>query len=286
MAGPTLTHPERVLFPDLGLTKRDLADYYAAVAPSLLPHVAGRPLMVLRCPEGVGAKAFFQKHPARGQPAAVRAVDVRESGGTKQYLAIDDAEGLLGLVQMGAVEVHAWGSRAADLEHPDLLTFDLDPDPRVPWARTVAAARELRARLAAHGLESFCKTTGGKGLHVVAPIAPVAGWDEVKLFSRALAEAMVSDAPSLYLAKASKAERRGKIFLDWLRNTRGASAVSPYSARARPGAPVATPIAWSELGAKLVPARFDVPAVLRRLARQSRDPWAGYADLRQALSAR
>ena len=281
-----LTHPDRVVFPDLELTKRGVAEYYRTVAERMLPHVAGRPLMVLRCPDGIGDDCFFQKHPSRGQPEAIHGVDIRESGGVKKYLTVVDVEGLVGLVQMGGLEVHTWGSRAPDVEHADVLTFDLDPGPGVPWARTVAAARELRERLSARGLESFCKTTGGKGLHVVAPLAPRSGWNEVKEFSRALAEEMVADAPDQYLAFASKSERRGKIFLDWLRNTRGSTAVCAYSLRAREGAPVATPIAWSELGPRLDPARFDVRSVPARLARQRRDPWEGYAELRQALPAR
>jgi len=280
-----LTHPERVLYPELGLTKRGLALYYAEVAPFLLPHVAGRPLMLVRHPEGRRKAGFFQKHPGRGTPAAIHAISVRESGGVADYMTIVDAAGLLGLVQLGALEIHAWTSRAPDVLHPDQLIFDLDPDPAVPWSETVATARALRERLESLGLESFAKTTGGKGLHVVAPIVPHADFDSAKDFARALVDELVARNPALYLAKASKAARRGKIFLDYLRNARGATAICPYSTRAREGAPVATPIAWSELSAKLDPQRFSVETVPKRLAKLSRDPWEGYAKLRQSLPA-
>jgi bifunctional non-homologous end joining protein LigD len=274
-----------VLYPDAGITKRDVARYYAQVAPFMLPHVARRPLTLVRCPEGIAGACFYQKHPGRGSSPALHAVSIRESKGARDYVTVLDVAGLVSLVQLGALEIHAWGARAPDVEHPDLVTFDLDPDPGVAWSRTVAAARELRERLAQLGLQSFAKTTGGKGLHVVVPLAPLAGWDAVKAFSRALVNEMVRDAPEEYLAKASKAARRGKIFLDYLRNARSATAICPYSTRARPGAPVATPISWSELDAKLDPRRFDLRSVPKRLARLSRDPWQGYTELRQELPA-
>jgi len=280
---PALTHPDRILFDDPVLTKRDLADYYAAVAEWMLPHVAGRPLTLLRCPEGAAGECFFQKHPSRGQPEAIHGVDVRERGGVRTYMTVVDAAGLVALVQLGALEIHAWGARAPDLSHPDLLTFDLDPDPAVPWEQTIRAARELRELLGGHGLDSFAKTTGGKGVHLVVPIGPRAGWDEARAFARAVVDALVARSPDLYLAKAAKSARRGRIFLDYLRNARGASAICPFSTRARPGAPVATPVAWSEVGARLDPHKFDPRSVLRRLARLSRDPWEGYTKLRQAL---
>ena len=282
-AAPRLTHPERVVYPELGITKQDVARYYAEVAPFLLPHAANRPLALVRCPEGRTGPSFFQKHPGRGTPDSIQRVPVRESGGVAEYMVISDAAGLAGLVQLGALEIHAWGSRASDLEHPDQVTFDLDPDPTVPWKDVVAAARALRERLEELGLESFAKTTGGKGLHVVAPLAPRASWDEVKAFARALADELVTREPERYLAKASKKERRGKIFIDYLRNTRGATAVCPYSTRAREGAPVATPVAWGEIGARLDPRRFTLLSVPRRLAKAARDPWEGYTKLRQSL---
>jgi bifunctional non-homologous end joining protein LigD len=284
-AGPRLTHPDRLVYPELGITKLDLARYYAEVAPFLLPHAAGRPLTLVRCPQGRTGPSFFQKHPGRGTPEAIQRVPVRESGGVAEYMAVADVEGLVGLVQLGALEIHAWGARAPDLEHPDQLTFDLDPDPGVAWKDVVAAARALRDRLERLGLESFAKTTGGKGLHVVAPLAPRATFDQVKGFARALVDELVAREPERYLAKASKAARRGKIFLDYLRNARGATAVCPYSTRAREGAPVATPVAWSEVTARLDPKRFTLLSLPRRLAKAARDPWEGYTKVRQSLPA-
>ena len=278
-----LTHPDRVLFEDASITKRGLADYYAAVADWMLPHLAGRSLTLLRCPEGAGKGGFFQKHKTRGQPEAIHGVDVRERSGVRTYMTVVDAAGLGALVQLGALEIHTWGARAPDLLHPDLLTFDLDPDPSVPWAHTVEAARELRELLGELGLASFAKTTGGKGLHLVVPIEPRASWDEAREFARAAVETLVARSPERYLAKASKKARRGKIFLDYLRNAQGATAVCPYSTRAQPGAPVATPIAWSELGPRLDPRKFDPRSVLRRLAQLGQDPWEGYTRLRQTL---
>jgi len=208
---------------------------------------------------------------------------VRERSGVRTYMTVVDAAGLGALVQLGALEIHTWGARAPDLLHPDLLTFDLDPDPSVPWAHTVEAARELRELLGELGLASFAKTTGGKGLHLVVPIEPRASWDEARGFARAAVETLVARSPERYLAKASKKARRGKIFLDYLRNAQGATAVCPYSTRAQPGAPVATPIAWSELGPRLDPRKFDPRSVLRRLAQLGQDPWEGYTRLRQTL---
>jgi len=271
------------MFDEPRLTKRDLADYYAAVASRMLPHVAGRPLTLLRCPEGASRECFFQRHPSPGLPDALHPVELREPGGVRTYMSVVDAAGLFALVQLGALEVHAWGARVPDLHHPDLLTFDLDPDPSLPWPHTVQAAHELRELLAQRGLESFAKTTGGKGLHVVAPIEPRAEWSEALGFARAVAEAMVERAPQRYVLRAAKSERSGKIYLDTLRNARAASAICPYSTRARPGAPVATPVSWSELGPGLHSAQFDPRSVLRRLAQLRGDPWEGYTELRQAL---
>ena len=281
---PRLTHPDRVLYPELGITKADLARYYAEVAPFLLPHAAHRPLSLVRCPEGRTGPSFFQKHPGRGTPESIERVKLREAGGVAEYMAIADADGLAALVQLGALELHVWGSRTTDLEHPDQIVFDLDPDPKVPWKDVVAAARAVRDRLETLGLESFAKTTGGKGLHVVAPLVPRASWDEVKAFTRAIADELVAREPERYLAKATKSARRGKIFLDYLRNARGATAVCPYSTRAREGATVATPLAWSEVTARLDPRRFTLQSVPKRLAKGP-DPWQRYTKVRQSLPA-
>ncbi|HVE14094.1 MAG TPA: DNA ligase D [Elusimicrobiota bacterium] len=278
-----LTHPDRVLYPGQGLTKADLAAYYEAAADSILPHIGGRPVALVRCPGGAGKPCFFQKHAGEEFPAAVKAAPIRERDGRVELcIYVDDLAGLLGLVQLGALELHPWGSRVGDVERPDRLVFDLDPSPGLPFGRVLSAAREVRDRLEAVGLRSFVKTTGGKGLHVVAPIQPREEWPAVKSFAKALAASMASDSPRAYTARLPKAERAGKIFVDYLRNDRGATAVCAYSTRARDGAPVSTPLAWEELTPSLRPERFDVRTLPRRLSARP-DPWPDFFRLRQPL---
>lgn len=285
IAGVRITHPDRVLYPDQGLTKRDLAAYYADLAGRILPHVAGRPLSVVRCPRGRHRTCFYQKHRGGGFGAAVGGVEVEEKdGGRATYLMVRDAAGLVALVQHGALEIHPWGSRGDRLERPDRLIFDLDPGPGIGWPAVVAAAREVGRRLEELGLASFVRTTGGKGLHVVAPLARRASWERLKRFARAVAEAMVAGDPHRYTATAAKAERGGKIFVDWLRNARGATAVASYSARARPGAPVATPVGWDELATLAGAAAYTVANLRPRLAALPEDPWAGFFTLRQSIT--
>lgn len=284
-AGVRLTHPDKVLYPDPGLTKLDLARYYGEVAPWMLPYVVNRPLAVVRCPSGNGKPCFFQKHPGPGLSEHLREVNVAEQGDPEYHLALDDPQGLIALVQMGVQEIHVWGSRRDKLERPDRLVLDLDPDPAVAWPVVVAAARETRILLQELGLESFVKTTGGKGLHVVVPIERRASWDDAKSFARAVAEFMVAAAPGRYVATMSKAARRGRIFVDYLRNGRGSTAIAPYSTRAKPGAKVSVPIAWEELDAKLRSDHFDVAGVLARLRRLKRDPWAAIQTVRQRITA-
>ncbi len=276
-----LSHADKVLYPEQGITKRELLDYYALVAERMLPHVAGRPLTLVRCPNGYGKPCFFQKHPGKGTPDGVRSVPLAEKSGTEPYSVIDDARGLFGLVQLGALEIHTWGSHAADPEHPDLVVFDLDPDPSVEFGRVCDCARELRALFASADLETFVKTTGGKGLHVCLPVEPELPWQQVSDFSRRIAEALVRRAPDRYVATASKAKRRGKIFVDYLRNTRGATFVAPYSTRARQDAPLALPITWEEVEAELEPARLTLRNVSARL--KEPDPFERMATLRQSL---
>lgn len=280
-----LTHPDRVLYPEHGLTKRGLAEYYAQVAAWMLPHVANRPLSLVRCPDGHDKQCFYQKHIGKGLAAGLREVMIAENKGEEAYPVLDGLPGLLALVQMSVLEVHPWGSRADDVERPDRLVFDLDPDPSVPWARVIEAGIEMRERLKALGLVTFVKTTGGKGLHVVAPITPRAEWPEVKAFCEEVATAAVRDAPDRYTANMAKAARVGKIFIDYLRNGRGATAIAAYSPRARPGAPVATPLAWEELSEAITSDHFTVASLPRRLEALRRDPWAGMADVRQTLPA-
>jgi bifunctional non-homologous end joining protein LigD len=234
----------------------------------------------VRCPEGIGGERFFQKHGMAGQPSALRAVDAAGD----PYLALDDAAGLVACAQLSAIELHAWGAEQARPDHPDRLVFDLDPDEGLPWPEVVAAAHEVRKRLKALKLTSFCRTTGGKGLHVVVPLDPRPDWAAAKPFARAFAEAMVADAPDRYVAVVSKARRRGRILVDWLRNGRGATAIATYSPRARPGATVAMPISWAELTPELDPAAFTLHTV-PDVVRARRDPWAAFARTKQALPA-
>jgi len=283
VAGVRLTNPDKILYADQGVTKGDLARYYAAVAGHMLPEIAGRPLMILRCPEGHGQDCFHQKHATETVPPQVKWASFEESGKTTRTLIVEDLPGLIALVQMGTLEIHVWGSRAKHLDYPDRLVFDLDPDPAVPWRRVTEAARLLRDRLADLGLKSWLKTTGGKGLHVVVPIAPKQTWETVKPFTKAIAEQVVTDFPDRYTSNMSKARRNGKIFIDYLRNGRGATAIASYSTRARHGATVALPIAWDELD-RIDPQRFTVATVPKRLAALKADPWKGLPRTRQSIT--
>lgn len=282
-ASVTLTHPERVLYRDGSVTKQDLADYYAAVAKVLLPHVVDRPLSMLRCPEGVGKPCFFQKHAAAGTPAALRRVPIAEKDGTEEYLVVDDAAGLTALAQMSVLEIHPWGSRADKVEQPDRLIFDLDPGPDVAWQAVIDGALALRDVLGHLELESFLKTSGGKGLHVVVPLTGPCTWPVLKQFARAVAEHLAGEEPDRYTAKMAKSARPGRVFIDYLRNDRGATAVAPYSPRARAGAPVAMPIAWDDLSSLKSANQFTIESARERLNVSSGDPWRGFFKVKQKL---
>jgi bifunctional non-homologous end joining protein LigD len=283
--GFALTNLDKVLYPEQGLRKADLIAYYAAVAPRMLPHVANRPLVLVRCPEGRGRKCFYQKHFEQGPPTAIHGVAIEESEKRTEYGYIKDRLGLAALAQLGVLEVHTWGCQIDRVERPDLFVFDLDPDEALPWQRVVDAAQALRARLHALELESFVKTTGGKGLHVVVPVTRKWSWQEHKAVAHALVAELARSEPELYVTNMSKQARRGKIFLDYLRNGRGATAIAPYSTRARQGAPVATPIRWQELEAGARPSDFDLARVVQRLQSVESDPWDGFFKLRQGLTA-
>ena len=218
--GFRLTNPDRIVYPEIGLTKHDVANYYVSVAKWMLPQIIGRPLSLVRRPEGLRGQCFFQKHPPLGLPAVVERIQIQEKSELRTYSVIQNLEGLIALVQFGTLEFHAWGSRAADVERPDRLVFDLDPDPSVAWKDVVNAARTLRQLLLNQRLKSFLKTTGGKGLHLVVPIAPKHTWAEAKAFARQIADSIVAAEPEKYIATMSKAARRGKIFIDYLRNER------------------------------------------------------------------
>lgn len=285
-----LTHPDRLYWPDDGVTKEGLADYYSEVWRHMAPFVVARPLALVRCPDGIGGQCFFQKHAWRGMNHAIRSTPdpaEPEGGGV---LSIEDLAGLIALVQGGALEIHLWGSTLAQIEQPDMIVMDLDPGPGAAWSEVVAGAKEIRDRLHQLGLQSFVKTSGGKGLHVVAPLQPQADWAAVKSFAKAIADAMASDNPQQYVAMAAKAKRDKRIFVDYLRNGRGATSVAPYSTRARPGAAVSTPLFWSELDDGVGPAYFTLSNAPSRLAQLREDPWAQFrkaaAPLPQAAQRR
>jgi bifunctional non-homologous end joining protein LigD len=278
-----ITHPDRRMFADSDCTKADVADYYRAVARWLLPELVDRPLSLLRCPDGADDACFFQKHHAEGLGAAVHAIPLKQKSGTEDYLYVDSLDGVLALVQMNTVEFHPWGARIDDPEAPDRLVFDLDPAPGVAWPQVVAAARDVRARLREAGLESFVRLSGGKGLHVVVPIARDYSWDQARLFCESFARTMAEQAPDAYIATMSKARRKGLVFIDWLRNARGATSVASWSLRARAGAPVAMPLRWDELGRVGSAHDFDLPRAKQRAARLRKDPWEGIDGLRQRL---
>jgi bifunctional non-homologous end joining protein LigD len=280
-----LTHPEKVLDAETQLTKQQLADYYWAVAEHMLPHVAGRPLSLVRCPEGSGGPCFYQKHVNHMLPPGVGAVDVpdKKTGKVEPYITLSTAEALAGLAQMGVLEVHPWGSRNDDLEHPDRIIVDLDPDAAISWTQLAESAGDVRKRLKKLGLESFLKSTGGKGLHVVVPFVAEHDWTVIKQFVHEFVLQMEKAEPSLYLTKMSKAARKGKIFLDYLRNERGATAVAAFSPRARPGGPVSLPLNWNELkaGERLGAHVADFAGWKGRL---KKDPWGQMGATEQRIT--
>ena len=284
--GVRITSPEKVLYDEQGITKRELAEYYAAIADRIVEEVADRPLTLVRCPQGQEKHCFVQRRVGDGFPSYIHRVPVEVEGEEgAMHLAVTSLRGILYLVQIGVLEIHVWGARRDRLDRPDRMILDLDPGPEVEWGAVADAALRIRARLAGLGLRSWVKTTGGKGLHVVTPLARTSTWDRVRAFSRALAEEMEQLDPSRFVAQASKAERVGKVYVDYLRNGYGATAVAAFSSRSREGAPVSTPIGWEELEAGARPGDFTVrtvPGRLRSLGR--RDPWEGFRETRQGLT--
>lgn len=282
--GVRLTSPEKELYPDHGITKLELANYYHGVADWMLPHVVNRPLVLVRCPEGRLDESFYQKHPAAGTPENLRRIPIQEEKKTETYVVVDDPGGLLSLAQISAVEIHGWGARADQIERPDRLIFDLDPDPLLPWNKVVQAARQVRQFLEDLGLESFVKTTGGNGLHLVVPLERHHDWDEASHFCKRVAELIAAAAPRQFTAHMAKAARTGKIYVDYLRNVRGSTAVLPYSTRARAGAPVSVPLTWEELSDELPSDYYTIRNLFRRLSTLKKDPWRGIASVRQRLN--
>ena len=283
VAGVRLTHADRVLYPQLGTTKLDLARFYESIADWIIPHLKDRPTTLVRCPEGVDKACFYQKHTGYWAPESLRRVKIQEKRKVGEYLVVDSLASLIGLVQIGILEIHTWNSVVARLEQPDRVVFDLDPGPGVEWAQVIDCARLIRDGLEALKLASFVKTTGGKGLHVVAPIAPGPSWDETAEFSRVVAESTVRANPRRYVARMAKSERRGKIFIDYLRNVRGATSVAAYSTRAKPEATVSVPLAWDELSPRITSGHFTLANLRTRLDGLKADPWAAYWKTRQKL---
>jgi bifunctional non-homologous end joining protein LigD len=282
-----LTHPDKILDEESRLTKQQLAEYYWAIAPHMLPHIEGRPVSLVRCPEGSGAPCFFQKHVNHMLPPGIGSIDVpdKKTGKIEPYITLSSAEALAGLAQIGVLEVHPWGSRNDDLEHPDRIIIDLDPDAAIPWGRLAESAAKIRKLLKKMGLESFVKSTGGKGLHVVVPIVPKYDWAVIKQLAHGFVSQMEKDEPALYLTKMSKAARKDRIFLDYLRNERGATAVAAFSPRARPGAPVSIPLQWSELELAERPVAY-VADFEEWKGRLNRDPWKQFFKSRQEITTK
>jgi len=281
-----ITHPEKLLDKESGMTKQMLAEYYLEVAERMLPHVGDRPLSILRCPEGTGKQCFFQKHIGLGLPKGVQSIPVlnRKTGETEDYLTLSTSDGLVGMAQMGVLEIHPWGSRNESMEKPDRIIFDLDPDEAVDWKTLAITAKLFRAVFEEIGLESYLKTTGGKGLHIVAPIRAENEWQVVKKFAHEVVLRIEKEQPDLYVTKMTKALRKNRIYLDYLRNDRGSTAVAPYSPRARSGVPVALPLEWRELNSKTRPV-FQVTDFAKWRKRLNSDPWATMTTNKQRLTA-
>lgn len=273
-----------MLYPKQGVAKRDLANYYAEVAQQMLPWIERRPLTLLRCPEGRDKACFYQKHPG-SLPGALPRVSIPEKSGSGQYIYVRETADIVSLVQWGTLEFHVWGCRVDDIEHPDMLVFDLDPDPKVSWNAMVTTARELRDTLGQLGLQSFLRTTGGKGLHLVAPLLPGTTWERARAFARAVAERQADAQPEQLTVNMARSKRRGRIFIDYLRNARGNTAIVNFSARARPGAPVAVPVRWDELNSRLSPDKYRIDNVRRRISALAEDPWSGFEKARRKLTA-
>ena len=283
VVGVTISNPDRVLYPDQGVTKLDLARYYAEVGDRLLVRAAGRPLSLVRCPEGSDAQCFYQKHPGPAFAASLPRIPIEESEGVEDYLYLRTVPDLVALVQAGVLEVHAWGSTVEDLERPDILVFDLDPSDGVEFGYTKSVASDLRDLLSGLGLTGFLRTTGGKGLHVVVPLTPDSDWDTAKTFSRSVAQHLADTDPQRLTTSMAKAKRIDKVFIDYLRNGRGATAIVNFSTRSRLGAPVAVPLRWDELGRLGSSAAYDIVSVRRRLSALRSDPWDGFDDARRPL---
>lgn len=283
--GVRLTSPDRVVYPGQGITKADLVAYYEAVAEVMLPHIADRPLSLVRCPQGRAKYCFFQKHDTGGFPEQIKTMPIKEKDGSKEeYFYIDDLAGLIAGTQMNALEWHIWGSRSADVEKPDRLVFDIDPDEGLDFKAVIAAAEDIGDKLKSLKLKSYPMVSGGKGIHVIVPLKPEVEWPEVKTFCKDFAQSLADEEPDRFTANLSKAKRKGRLFIDYLRNERGSTAISPWSARSREGAPVAVPVAWDEVKSLKAANIFSLDAAAARA--KSENPWPDYFKTRQSLNGK
>jgi bifunctional non-homologous end joining protein LigD len=283
VAGVRITHPDKLMFPELGLTKLDIANYYASVGKWMLPHLKGRPLTLVFCPTGVSKGCTYLRHTKLWGPKAIRRVKIQEKTKLGEYMVVDTLEGLVSLAQMNVLEIHTWNSTIDRVEQPDRIVLDLDPGENVTWPQVIAAARQVRKILTSVDLHAWVKTTGGRGLHIVVPLIPERNWSKSLEFARAIASVMVEHNPSLYTTDFRKAGRERKILIDYLRNNRTNTSICAFSVRARDGAPVSMPIAWADLTPTLKPERFSVTSTAAYLARRRVDPWRDYSRSKQQL---
>ena len=283
VAGVRISHPDRVIYPDLGISKIQLVRYYEGIADWIMPHVIGRPLTLLHCPAGLNAPCNYLKHAKAWGPSALRRVQIQEKTKVGEYLVADSIEAVVSLAQMGIVEIHTWNSTAKDIEHPNRLVWDLDPGPKVSWAQVVEAARLVRSVLKTLGLASWVKTTGGRGLHVVVPLKPKQRVSTCLEFSRAVSESIAQADPGTYTTRFAKAGRENKILIDYLRNNRTNTSVCAFSPRARDTATVSMPVDWKNLDD--TPERWTLLNVPQRLARLRKDPWQRSWESSQEISA-
>jgi len=285
IAGVKITHPMRIFATTKNISKIAIAEYYNTISDLILPHLINRPVVLFRCTDGQKNDCFYQKHYNPSFPKSIHRIDIQEEESNKKspYMTIKNKTGLLNLIQFSTLEIHTWGSTQKDIDKPDRVIFDLDPGPGVPWKKVIATALLIRQRLLDLKLASFVKTTGGKGLHIVIPIRRTRNWEQVKSFSKSFAQQLVEEHPNLYTTNPLKAKRQAKIFIDYLRNGRGALAVAPYSTRAKPGAPISMPLFWEELESLKSPAQYTVSNINHRLSKLSNDPWKGFFRCRQTL---
>lgn len=284
IAGVTISHPDKIFYPEINLTKLAVAQYYEAIAQWMLPYIKGRPLNVLRCPDGIAGECFFQKHLTHKLPAGIEKIAIAQNDKTIDSFIIKNITGLIHLAQLGVLEFHVWGEIYTHSGKPDQIIFDLDPETNIGWQQIIETALLLKDILTDLDLTSFVKTTGGKGLHIEVPIKPIYTWQQIHNFAKAIANTLVKLNPDLYIATAAKAKRRNKIFIDYLRNSQSATAVAPYSLRARTGAPIATPLTWEEVSKKIPSNYFTINNISARLSKLKKDPWLKFFKLKQTLT--